>query len=122
MGNSRWKKGKSGNLNGRPVAPPIEKLQGAIKRASRTRHRTVFEHYVNQAYMDNTVLVSLMRKLIPDKKQMELDVDPIQMGIVSVEELDIAELSDTQLRKYLRNKKRRTKHLRARIFADKSGS
>lgn len=58
---------------GRPKKPEIEQLRLAIKSVQKDKDFTLLEHFVEQAYKDNTVLVALMKKLVPDCKQVDLE-------------------------------------------------
>ncbi len=63
------------NRNGRPKSPEIEELRNAIKEATKTHEgRSLLQHFVEKAYDDNSVLVACIKKLIPDKHQMEAEV------------------------------------------------
>ena len=70
-----WKSGQTGNPRGRPKGKtPFEELKDAIKIVEKERRTKLYQHFVNTAFEDNTVLVALMRKLAPDMKQIESDV------------------------------------------------
>ena len=73
---------------GRPRNPEIEELRKAIEKVQKDHDSTLLEHFVERAYTDNTLLVALMRKLVPDKKALEGDV----AGTVNVQILDYANI------------------------------
>jgi len=67
--------GNCANPNGRPRNPEFKKLREALKNVESEEDKIpIFEHFVREAYKDNTVLVSLMRKLLPDLKMVEADI------------------------------------------------
>lgn len=68
-----WKKGQSGNPNGRPGNPEIQELRNAIKKVQKTRKDTLLVHFVNQAYADKNVLIAVIKKLVPDLSTTELN-------------------------------------------------
>lgn len=63
------KKGETGNPHGRPPAGQafVEQLRVAIVEVGAERGKTLMRHAVEQAYVDNVVLVALVKKLIPDE-------------------------------------------------------
>ena len=71
-----WKSGQTGNPRGRPKGKtPFEELKDAIKIVEKERRTKLYQHFVNTAFEDNTVLVALMRKLAPDMKQIDSSVE-----------------------------------------------
>ena len=68
-----WKKGQSGNPNGRPKTGVafMDQLKQAVKDVEEKKKRKIFNHFVRRAFNDDTVLVALMRKLVPDTKHIE---------------------------------------------------
>jgi hypothetical protein len=69
----RWKKGESGNPHGRPPVPEIEQLRTAIRIArKRNGNRDLLVHFVERAYVNDMVLIALLKKLLPDKTSGEL--------------------------------------------------
>lgn len=69
-----YKKGQSGNPNGRPPKPEIEELRKAIAAVEKNEGKKLLEHFVQRAFKNDNVLVALMKKVLPDKKQADLNV------------------------------------------------
>ena len=64
----RWKKGEpSPNPKGRPANPEAEELRQAI-RLARKRHngRGILVHFIERAYVNDAVLIALMKKVLPE--------------------------------------------------------
>ena len=70
-----WKKGQSGNPNGRPKKPEIDALRTAIKVVEKENDMTLLEHFVRRAYENDSVLVALCKKFLPDMKSIEGGVE-----------------------------------------------
>lgn len=71
------KKGcKPNNTVGRPPAGKafVEQLREAITVVAKAKGKTLMQHAVEQAYTDNVVLVALMKKLIPDLNETDLNL------------------------------------------------
>ena len=77
-----FKKGQSGNPNGRPKRGDtmVEQLEKAINEVEKAKKRKLFNHFVRQAFEDNAVLIALMRKIIPDMKHIEGDMNLTAKG------------------------------------------
>ena len=65
--NNGFKKGQSGNPNGRPRKPEIEILRKALQSAKELKGRHLIEEAVLQAYTNPTIMVAILKKLLPDK-------------------------------------------------------
>jgi hypothetical protein len=65
-----WKKGQSGNPNGRPKKPEIDALRTAIKVVEKENDMTLLEYFVRRAYENDSVLVALCKKFLPDMKSI----------------------------------------------------
>lgn len=87
-----WKGGQSGNPNGRPRLQLKEKLYRAMqKEAANHGGHDLVRHAVREAYTDNWMLAQILKKLIPDLKQIEADIrlsGGIDFTGVSDDELD----------------------------------
>lgn len=66
---------KLGNRAGRPKKPEIEELRRAIKAVEKNHDKTVLEHFVERSYTNDNVLVALMKKMVPDIKQIDTDLN-----------------------------------------------
>lgn len=67
-------KGKSGNPKGRPAESAAEELRQAMRKYAKLKNQTIFERFIEQSYIDNGVLIAVNKKLLPDKKQIDADI------------------------------------------------
>ena len=65
-----WQPGQSGNPKGRKRGVYAD-LTEAIKTVEGKRKTTLMAHFVKRAFQDNTVLIALMKKMLPDRKSLE---------------------------------------------------
>ncbi|MCK9370581.1 hypothetical protein M0R04_11785 [Candidatus Dojkabacteria bacterium] len=63
---TKWKKGVSGNPNGRPTIAEIDKLRQAIEFGEKKYGVDIFRHAVERAFKNDVVLIALLKKIIPD--------------------------------------------------------
>lgn len=88
----KWKKGYSGNPNGRPTTDLLTDLQDAIKVQGRKKGKTLVQHFVQRAYEEDKVLISIFKKLLPDLKSVDARL-LLQGG------LDLSHYTDRELDK-----------------------
>jgi len=79
MANPEWVKGKSGNPAGRPKGSYAihTQLEKAIEGVGKDKKIDIYKHFVERAYDNDTVLVALLRKLVPDRQYSEGDAERI---------------------------------------------
>lgn len=72
-----WKKGQSGNPFGRQkgIRSEAEKLRQAVKKVEKERGVDFYQHFCERALEDNHILIALMKKLVPDMKQIDSEVN-----------------------------------------------
>ena len=79
-GNPAWinkGKGVSGNPNGRPRAPEIELFREALAQVEKENKISLLVHAVRRAYLEDTVLIALLKKILPDKIDADMGGDLI---------------------------------------------
>jgi len=77
-----WKRGQSGNPNGRKRSPARTLVEAAIKAEGKKRGKTLWEHLVERAYTDDAVLVALARKFLPDLRSVDAKIDSLPFRLV----------------------------------------
>lgn len=74
---------------GRPKGSHTEtaKLRAAMKKVSKTRNVNFYERFCEMALDDSSVMVAVMKKMVPDLKQVEVEADvTANLGVVQVPE------------------------------------
>ena len=64
---TKFKPGNCANPNGRPRKPEIEMFRLAIEQVEKEKGTSLLVHAVQRAYVEDTVLVALLKKILPDK-------------------------------------------------------
>ena len=72
-----FKKGQSGNPSGRKRSNWRKLFDAAIEADTKKHGQSIFEYALEQARKDNTVLVAILRKCLPDMKAIEAKVDTV---------------------------------------------
>ena len=80
-----FKPGISGNSKGRPKgrkdAFNLGMLEKALKKAAKEHNGVdILQHFVTRAYLDDTVLAALMRKILSDKSNVKME-GQLDLGI-----------------------------------------
>lgn len=67
----RIKKGAVLNPKGRPLLPEVVLLRKAVKAASMAKKKDFYRHVVERAFVNDAVLIALMKKFVPDLKSYQ---------------------------------------------------
>lgn len=67
-------KGQCNNRNGRPADPLVAEFRKVVEKTKTPEGRTLMQHFIDKALVDNTVLIALAKKILPDKKQIDADI------------------------------------------------
>ncbi len=59
----------NGNRFGRPPRPEIEILRKGLEKDEKENGSHLIEHAIKLARKDNTVLIAILKKILPDKMQ-----------------------------------------------------
>jgi hypothetical protein len=73
-----WKKGQSGNPAGKPKTDARKLLEAAIAAESKKRGKSLYQHMVERAFEDDTVLLGLARKLLPDLRSIDANIGQLE--------------------------------------------
>jgi hypothetical protein len=70
-----WKKGQSGNSKGRKKSEVRLAFENAVKKVEKAKKKKFFEHVVECAWTDPGLMKEVLKKLVPDLKQQELNLN-----------------------------------------------
>lgn len=70
-----FKKGQSGNPDGRPKGSKnyLTLLEEAIKKYETETGKKLFDRLIQRAFINDTVLLNVIKKFIPDKTSSEIE-------------------------------------------------
>ena len=88
----KFTSGQSGNPDGRPKGSKSEltKLRDAVKRIEaekslkRKKEWRLYDHFIRQAVEDNSVLIALLKKLVPDLKQIDGTIERKSLSLIGI--------------------------------------
>lgn len=69
------------NPKGRPAVPEVQLLRDAINAVGKKKKKSFYALAAEKAYEDNSVLIALLRKLVPDLKVVEETVTSFEASM-----------------------------------------
>jgi hypothetical protein len=60
------------NRDGRPAVIGIQLLREALQKKETEMGKTLFEHFIELAFQDKTVLIEAMKKLVPNAQTLDI--------------------------------------------------
>ena len=92
-----WKPGQSGNPLGRQKNSAKDELDRSIRRVQDKKNKKLLDHFVERAYEDNTVLIAVIKKLVPDIKFIESEHKTDNTIRVIVKEMDMDKFNNSKV-------------------------
>ena len=92
-----FKKGQSGNPDGRPKGSKnyLTLLEDAIKDYESKTGKKLFDRLIQRAFINDTVLLNVIKKFVPDKTQTEITTpEPIKAEFVVIDDKNAADKSN----------------------------
>lgn len=73
-----WQKGQSGNPDGKKKSDARTLLEQALEKWQKGHGKSFWDHLIERAMEDDTVLVALARKLVPDLRQVDANIGQLE--------------------------------------------
>jgi hypothetical protein len=92
--NGRFMEGTSGNLRGKPKGSRnyLTLLEEAIKKYETEKGKKLFDRLIERAFVNDTVLLSVIKKFIPDREKTESETpEPVIITLHHVTNRDEVE-------------------------------
>lgn len=71
----------------------VSELHKALKKFQEDNNKSIFDEFIKQSILEPSVMIALMRKIVPDLEKMTLD-GSVTTKNIDLDDLDIVKLKD----------------------------